>query len=166
MIRQGVSDALLSVASLLGYLVLISLQYSLMLVLAVRTAAHKWKHKLSFVPLNSATGHSALVALKECTSHLNGLPKDVGLAVLEDDVNLAAVSKLILWCMAVGIKTLSVYDINGESFSPLKPGCGIVLDLFLLLCFLQYVRSTIYIRYKKVLVDSVEEPGMLGSLTS
>ncbi|KAG0427461.1 hypothetical protein HPB47_025475 [Ixodes persulcatus] len=103
----------MAVASVFGYAILIFLQYGLLALLAFRRAANKIKHKVTFPHLNSGTGHSGLLTLRECVRNVKQVPKDAGMAVLEETVDLHAVARFVLWCMAVGIKTLAVYDING-----------------------------------------------------
>lgn len=105
--------AALSVAGVFGYALLVLIQYCALAAMAARRTARRWRHRLKHVDLNSASGYAALVALRERTQQLADKPRNVGLLVLEDTVELEAVAKLILWCLAVGVETVSAYDING-----------------------------------------------------
>lgn len=44
---------------------------------------------------------------------LDKLPRHVGLLVTEDDTSYADMASLVVWCMAVGISYVSVYDHGG-----------------------------------------------------
>lgn len=100
-------------AGVFGYALLLLIQYCVLAAMAARRTTRRWRHRLEHVDLNSATGYAALVALRERTRQLADKPSSVALLLLEDKVDLEAVAKLILWCLAVGVETVSAYDING-----------------------------------------------------
>lgn len=52
---------------------------------------------------------------------LQKLPGHVGLVVTEEELSYADMASLVVWCMAVGISYVSVYDHDGEA-APLATG--------------------------------------------
>lgn len=53
---------------------------------------------------------------------LQKLPLHVGLVVTEEEPSYADMASLVVWCMAVGISYVSVYDHNGERREPIRYG--------------------------------------------
>ncbi|XP_077518856.1 transport and golgi organization 14 [Amblyomma americanum] len=103
----------LAVAGVFGYALLLLIQYCVLASMTVKSTVRKWRHRLEHVALNSATGYAAVVAIRESTEKLADKPRHVGLLVLEEKVDLEAVAKVILWCLAAGAQSISAYDING-----------------------------------------------------
>lgn len=46
---------------------------------------------------------------------LEKLPVHIGLLVLDEEPSYTDIANLVVWCMAVGISCVSVYDDNGMS---------------------------------------------------
>lgn len=55
---------------------------------------------------------------------LQKLPLHVGLVVTEEEPSYADMASLVVWCMAVGISYVSVYDHNGERRGCTRYGGG------------------------------------------
>ena len=45
---------------------------------------------------------------------LDKLPIHLGIVIVEDDISYTDIANIILWCMAMGISYVSVYDRNGK----------------------------------------------------
>ena len=45
---------------------------------------------------------------------LKKLPIHIGILVGEDEVSFADIANMILWCMAMGVSYISIYDRNGK----------------------------------------------------
>lgn len=60
------------------------------------------------------------------------LPGHVGLVVADEEPSYADMASLVVWCMAVGISYVSVYDHNGESLlHPWQRGAALLFSAFL-----------------------------------
>ena len=55
---------------------------------------------------------------------LDKLPIHLGIVVVEDDISYTDIANILLWCMAMGISYVSVYDRNGEWRYPLPSNTG------------------------------------------
>ncbi|XP_035461890.1 dehydrodolichyl diphosphate synthase complex subunit nus1 [Scophthalmus maximus] len=65
---------------------------------------------------NSVTGNCAASRRSRCLSDgrsLEKLPVHIGLLVAEEEPSYTDISNLVVWCMAVGISYVSVYDNHG-----------------------------------------------------
>lgn len=49
---------------------------------------------------------------------LEKLPVHIGLLVAEEEPSYTDIANLVVWCMAVGISYVSVYDHQGKHFTP------------------------------------------------
>ncbi|XP_077976949.1 dehydrodolichyl diphosphate synthase complex subunit Nus1-like isoform X2 [Glandiceps talaboti] len=52
--------------------------------------------------------------LKNDSKTLKKLPLHIGIVVVEDDVSFPDISNIVVWCMALGISFISLYDTAGE----------------------------------------------------
>ena len=57
---------------------------------------------------NSATG------IKSDAAHLKKLPVHLGIVVLEDDLNVADIAKIVVWAITAGISYVTIYDHKGK----------------------------------------------------
>lgn len=63
------------------------------------------------------TGSRRTRWLCDCKS-LEKLPVHIGLLVAEEEPSYTDIANLVVWCMAVGISYVSVYDNQGKLFTP------------------------------------------------
>lgn len=47
---------------------------------------------------------------------LEKLPVHIGLVVAEEELSYTDIANMVVWCMAVGVSYVSVYDHHGENF--------------------------------------------------
>ncbi|KAH6936372.1 hypothetical protein HPB50_016365 [Hyalomma asiaticum] len=109
----------MAVAGVFGYAVLLLIQYYVLAHMAIKYWLRKWRHRIEHAAINSATGYASVVVIKEQTHQLADKPKHVGLLFLEEKIDLEAVARVILWCLALGVESASAYDINGTLLNKL-----------------------------------------------
>ena len=91
------------------------LLYLVHCLLAVRTVFSNllWKARK---PLELTFGKRTIHNhYKHDSQSLKKLPLHVGLVVLEDDISYHDIANILVWCMALGISYMSVYDRAGKS---------------------------------------------------
>lgn len=54
-----------------------------------------------------------LPKLRADSKSLKRLPIHVGIVIVEDEISFADLANLLLWCMAMGISYISIYDVAG-----------------------------------------------------
>ncbi|XP_064488263.1 dehydrodolichyl diphosphate synthase complex subunit Nus1-like [Ornithodoros turicata] len=116
----GTRRAVVAVGAVAAFGILLILQYAMMIALWIRAWSRRLRHRMMYVPLNSAKGYAAVVALKESTGHIVDVPPNVALAVLENTVDMDELAKVIVWCMVMGVRTVTVYDVNGITYKNLS----------------------------------------------
>ncbi|XP_077976948.1 dehydrodolichyl diphosphate synthase complex subunit Nus1-like isoform X1 [Glandiceps talaboti] len=65
--------------------------------------------------------------LKNDSKTLKKLPLHIGIVVVEDDVSFPDISNIVVWCMALGISFISLYDTAGI----FKRNCDLLNDQIL-----------------------------------
>lgn len=55
----------------------------------------------------------------EASRRLRRLPVHLGIVVVEEDLHVVDVVRIVAWSMAVGISYITIYDYKGESFTAL-----------------------------------------------
>ena len=57
-----------------------------------------------------------LPKLRADSKSLKRLPIHVGIVIVEDEISFADLANLLLWCMAMGISYISIYDVAGKIY--------------------------------------------------
>ena len=57
-----------------------------------------------------------LTKLRADSKSLKRLPIHVGIVIVEDEISFADLANLLLWCMAMGISYISIYDVAGKKY--------------------------------------------------
>lgn len=109
----------MAVAGVFGYAVLLLMQYCVLAHTTTKYWLRKWRHRIEHAAINAATGYASVVVIKERTHELADKPRNVGLLFLEEKIDLEVVAKVILWCLALGVESVSAYDINGTLLNKL-----------------------------------------------
>ena len=65
-------------------------------------------------PLALAFHRHTLAKIHSDAKTLDKLPIHLGILVVEDEVSFKDLANIILWCMAMGISYVSIYDRNGK----------------------------------------------------
>ncbi|KAL1457297.1 hypothetical protein MTO96_027696 [Rhipicephalus appendiculatus] len=92
----------MAVAGVFGYAVLLLIQYYVLAHMTTKYWLRKWRHRIEHAAINAATGYASVVVIREQTHELADKPRHVGLLFLEEKIDLEAVAKVILWCLALG----------------------------------------------------------------
>lgn len=67
---------------------------------------------------------------------LEKLPAHIGFMVAEEELSFTDVAKLVVWCMAVGVSCVSVYDNHGNLISFLRCKALLLPSLWLIKVFI------------------------------
>ena len=58
--------------------------------------------------------NSPLSQCRQDSKALSKLPLHLGIVILEDDISFADIANIVVWCMAMGISCISIYDRSGK----------------------------------------------------
>ena len=58
-----------------------------------------------------------LAKLRTDSKSLKRLPLHVGIVIVEDEISFVDLANILLWCMAMGISYISIYDATGKNNS-------------------------------------------------
>lgn len=56
-------------------------------------------------------------SIRSDVAHLRKLPVHLGIVVLEDDLNVVDVAKIVVWAITAGISYVTIYDHKGKQHS-------------------------------------------------
>lgn len=60
---------------------------------------------------------NSAASIRSDVAHTRKLPVHLGIVVLEDDLNVVDVAKIVVWAITAGISYVTIYDHKGKKHS-------------------------------------------------